>query len=43
MIPVSGISPVTPPMMMNAWIETAAVSPAASSFEKPSLREHGDR
>ena len=27
---------MTPPMMMNAWMATAAVSPAASSFEKPS-------
>ena len=36
MIPVSGISPVTPPTMMKAWIASVAVSPAARSFEKPS-------
>ena len=35
-IPVSGMRPVTPPTMMNAWIAIAEVSPAARSFEKPS-------
>jgi hypothetical protein len=30
------MSPVTPPMMMNAWIPSARVRPTARSFEKPS-------
>ena len=34
--PVSGIAFVTPPMITNAWSAKTAVSPAASSFEKPS-------
>ena len=28
--------------MMNVWSAKAKVSPAASSFEKPSCGEHGD-
>jgi hypothetical protein len=35
-IPVSGMRPLTPPMMMKAWIASVAVSPAARSLEKPS-------
>ena len=42
MIPVSGMRPVTPPTMMNAWIAIAAVRPAARSFEKPSSALHRD-
>ena len=34
--PVSGITFVTPPMITNACRAKIAVSPAASSFEKPS-------
>ena len=34
--PVSGMTLVTPPMITNAWRTKIAVSPAASSFEKPS-------
>ena len=36
MIPVSGISRSTPPTMMNVCSAKPNVSPAASSFEKPS-------
>ena len=38
--PVSGITLVTPPMITNACRAKIAVSPAASSFEKPSGRHH---
>ena len=34
--PVSGITRSTPPMITNACSAKTAVSPAASSFEKPS-------
>ena len=36
-IPVSGISLVTPPMMMKAWMPSTADRPAAKSFPKPSV------
>ena len=30
-MPVTGISPTTTPMLMNAWMQSQAVIPAASS------------
>ena len=43
MTPVSGITRVTPPTITNTWIASTAVSPVASSFEKPSEAESAVR
>ena len=42
-IPVTGISPTTTPMLMNAWRQIQAVMPAASSAPKVSGADNATR